>query len=727
MISDLSWPRALKAILAIQCAMWITIALDAIGFKIPIIRQFIGFIYLTFVPGILILRVLKIHQLGNIETILYTVGLSIAFLMFSGLFMNTVYPFFGISKPLTNLSFIITISIIVLVLCILSYVRDKDFSNPTIINFENLLSLPALFLLLIPFLSIFGTYLFNFYNINLVIMVLLAIVAMVCILIGLDIFIPKKLYSLAVFIVSISLLYHRTLISMHLWGPDIQIEYYFANLVKIDSFWNSGIPNNYNAMLSITMLGPIYSHMCNLSLIWVYKIIYPFLFSLVPLGLYRVFQKETDDKIAFLSSFFFMSVPVFFGEMIQLARQQIAEIFLVLLILLMVDKRIPKSKSSILFIIFGFSLTVSHYGLSYIYMFSLFLLYPILFFMENQSIQEIKDRLYSRFSNSRNNILEERNITLRFILLFTVFTLTWYRYASSSSIFYSFERISDKIASTLFILFLNPEAVQGLKLILLKMNTPIEEAAKILHLLSQFFIVVGILTSSHKEINFKFGKEYKAFALVNLAWCLAGIAIPNFASSLNATRVYQITLFFLAPFCIIGGIVTFNRIKKLFGKRLGEENVKCSLKLLSIFFAIFLLFNSGFIFKVAKENPRSISLDKTTDSLMFNDKEYDAAKWLSGKTTSNLIYADYFGFKLLNEFSLGRNRYFFLEMEKLPSGAYVYFRSINLNGSMIMRKSYDVRLSRGHLSVDFLNSTFYEYLITKKNLIYNNGGSNIYH
>ena len=115
-MNDWEIKKFLKVVLAIQLVMWGVIGLDAIGLKIPIIRQFIGFIYLTFVPGIVILRILKLHKLGNIETFLYTVGLSIATLMFTGLFMNSLYPIFGISRPISTIPLIITISVVVLIL-----------------------------------------------------------------------------------------------------------------------------------------------------------------------------------------------------------------------------------------------------------------------------------------------------------------------------------------------------------------------------------------------------------------------------------------------------------------------------------------------------------------------------------------------------------------------------------------------------------------------------------
>ena len=65
-MNDWEIKKFLSVILSIQLALWGVIGLDAMGIQIPIIRQLIGFIYLTFVPGILILRILKLHNLGNI-------------------------------------------------------------------------------------------------------------------------------------------------------------------------------------------------------------------------------------------------------------------------------------------------------------------------------------------------------------------------------------------------------------------------------------------------------------------------------------------------------------------------------------------------------------------------------------------------------------------------------------------------------------------------------------
>ena len=731
-INDWGIKNFFKVVLAVQLAVWGAIGLDATGLQIPILRQFIGFIYLTFIPGIIILRILKLHKLSNIETLLYTVGLSIATLMFTGLFMNTVYPLVGISGPISLVPLIITISMLVLALCILSYVRDKDFSDPSFIDIKNVLSPPALFLCLIPFLAILGTYLVNFYQNNIILIFLLVIIALIVILIGFDKFIPKNLYPLAVFLIAISLLYHKSLISMYLWGCDIHLEHYLCNLVMWNSCWDSTIPLTYNAMLSIVMLTPIYSIISNMGLTWVFKIIYPLLFSLVPLGLYRVFQKQTNDKIAFLSCFFFISQFTFYGEMLQLARQQIAELFLVLLILLMIDKNMNKITRSSLFIVFGISLAVSHYGLSYTYMFCLISAWLILVLMDSPAIEKFGDDFHSKFSrykreklvgNLKSSKIEDRTISSTFVLLFIAFTLTWYMYVSSSSTFNAIVGIGDHIASSIFTDFLNPEAAQGLDLILKKTVSPLHDVTKYLHLISQFFIFVGVLTLMLNRKGMKFEREYEAFYLANFMLCFAAIALPYFASSLNVSRLYQITLIFLAPICIIGGITVFKMMHKVVKASWTDKRVRNSLKVLSVFFVIIFLFNSGFVYEVAKDdNSTSISLNmnSTMDYPRFNDQEVLGAKWWYSVKGNDPVYADGNRCLLLGGFKWGQMRRLPRDANQIPEDSYIYFGTWN-----VVEERALVWYKIGTLSTrEYINSSD---IVDGRSRIYNNGGAQIYY
>ena len=707
---DFKITKFFALILSIQFVVWGAIGLDAIGFKIPILRQFIGFIYLTFVPGILLLSILRLHKLSNIETILYSVGLSLFTLMFIGFFMNMIYPIFGISEPISIMPLIITLSVIVLALCYVSYRRDKDFSIPSFIEVKDILSPPVLFLCMVPFLSILGTYLVNFHHNNILLMFLIILLALITLLIGFDKFIPKKLYPLTVFVIAISLLYHTSLISNYIWGWDINGEYYLANLVMENSLWDPTIPRTVNAMLSIVMLAPIFSNMCAMSLTWVFKIIYPLLFSLVPLGLYRVFQKQTDDKIAFLSCIFFMSVFVFFTEMLQLARQQIAELFLVLLILLMIDKNMNRMKRAGLLIIFSFSLAVSHYGLSYLFMFSLISVYSLFF-------------LNTRRKNQDNRI--KSTITCTFVLLCITFTIAWYMYVSSSSTFDTIIRIGDHITSSIFTEFLNPESAQGTKIMISEARSPMRAVTKYLHLITQFFIAIGILTLLVKRREMKFEEEYATFSYVNFAMCFFGIAVPYFASSLNTSRLYQITLIFLAPFCVVGGLVFFRMVKHVVKKSWMDQIVGSSLRILSVFFAVFLLFNSGLVFEFTSDPSSSISLNSTIDFPRFNEQEILAGHWLKDKKDARRdVYSDEYRSLLLLGV-LGEMHAFhgYKEIRTwMPNDIYIFLGHENVkNGKMILGTSKYKRES-----VFLQNLTFYNTLLNMSE-IYNNGDAEVYY
>jgi len=89
----------LTLIASLQASVWLLLALDAFGLHVPILQELFVLIYLLFVPGTILLRVFKLHNLNPIEGLLYAVGLSVTTVMLTGVFMNTVYSLF-IPRPL---------------------------------------------------------------------------------------------------------------------------------------------------------------------------------------------------------------------------------------------------------------------------------------------------------------------------------------------------------------------------------------------------------------------------------------------------------------------------------------------------------------------------------------------------------------------------------------------------------------------------------------------------
>jgi Predicted membrane protein len=87
---------------------------------IPVLRQVLGFVLLTFLPGLLLIQILKLTK-NRLEKLLFLIGLSICFLMFVPLAMNFAYPALGISRPISLPPLTITLSLILAALSFVSY------------------------------------------------------------------------------------------------------------------------------------------------------------------------------------------------------------------------------------------------------------------------------------------------------------------------------------------------------------------------------------------------------------------------------------------------------------------------------------------------------------------------------------------------------------------------------------------------------------------------------
>jgi uncharacterized membrane protein len=629
-MNDWEITKFLRAIFVIQVAVLGIIILDGLGWYIPILRQIIPVVYLLFVPGILILRVIRVHNIGSVEVFLYSVGLSITCIMFIGFFINLIYPLLRIFNPISLWPLIITFSIFVVVLSFLCYWRDKDYSNPDFIDSEDLLSPYVLFLFLIPFLAIFGTYLMNLYKNNILISVLFIIISLIVILFAYN-KISRKFYPLTIFIISISLLFQTSLISNYITGFDIQSEYYLTSLVIKNGFWNLTFNVDYNNMLSDTMLAPILSIISEIDLDWIFKIVYPLLFSLVPLGLYIVFKKQTSEKIAFLSSFFFMSFYVFYTEMLGLARQEIAEIFLVLLLLVMITRNLSNITRSFFLIIFGISLIVSHYGIAYIYMFSLLIVYLIILLNDHYNIKTRINFIsrYDKTAATYNEVSKNKILSFTFVLFFIIFTLSYYMYTSSEKSLIVFLNLLSIFVGSITTQFFNPASVQGLAIIQEPL-TPLHILFRYGDYLIEFFTIIGVFSIFLRD-RIKFRREYLAFILVFGLVQIGSVTLPFFSSALNTERLYQITLILLAPACVIGGLTSLDviyGILKSFKIQIKNFNDK-KIKILSIFFIIFLLFSSGFVFYWTNESSNYISFNSTPDTAIYNGMEVQSANWLT--------------------------------------------------------------------------------------------------
>lgn len=649
-------------VLFVQVLLLASIGLDLIGLQVPLARQIIGVIFLLLIPGNVIFRLLKPEKLDNIESLLYTVGLSIAFLMFTGFIINQLYPIIGIKKPVSIIPLLATIYLIVSILSVICYYKTKTYYSYTFISTKELFSPITLFLFLIPLLAIYSTYFVNTYHNNTLTIIFIALISVIVLLYGFFNIIPESLYPFAIFSISLSLLFHNILISDYLWGCDIQSEYFLSNTVINNSHWSPLIGENINSMLSIVMFAPIITNVCDINLIWVFKILFPLLFSLLPVGLYKIYKEITSEKIAFVSCLFFVSGFMFYTEMLAVARQQLSELFFVLLILVTLNKSIKRIKRVFLSVLFAFSISISHYGFTYIFLLFIllsFLIHKFILFIETNNLDF---KLYSKYNlnqMSRDQICPEKiakvNLfNVNFIILIFVFTLAWYIYTSFSSPFNTFANIVISILDMVLNEFSETIGnTQGVEIITASTISSMREVTKYLHLISIFFISLGVLKLAIGRRKLNFNSTYASFSYSYYIICFMGIVIPLFASQLNTSRLYQISLLILAPFFSIGGISLFNVLTHRKTNILWTDiSIKQAMKLLSVFLSVYFLFNSGLVYEIGNEESSSVSLNSTHYIFIYDEADIYAATWItSNGNVAKTILADIGGANLLRGFS----------------------------------------------------------------------------
>lgn len=636
--------KFLIAIITINVATLGLIGLQIMGFELPILRQIFCFIYLTFLPGIIILRILNIRNLDFSEVILYSVGLSISSLMFVGGIINFISPSIGINNPL-SIYISIPISILMfLSLFIIAFIEKNRKPIVDMNNQTNSFSLSKPLILSICLLLLFSVLVAKQISTNIIINIVLFFIATIPFLAYFNIIKPDR-YEIVIFLVSIALLIHTTFSSMYIWGQDINNEYFVANLALKNSIWDPSIKINVNSLLSLVILGPIYSRIMNLDLTWAFKIAYMIVYSLVPVGLFRLYPSGVDKLISFLSCFFFVAFEFFYFDTPTGMRMQIVELFMVLSLLLIIDRKLEVVKKKILLVIFLLSIIVSHYGTSYLYMLIFVIVYILL------KINPLKLDVVNK----------KQYINSNWLALFIISSITWFINASSSSSFIDVVDIFKQMSSSLFTDLLDRKSSQGLDIALGAGDYGIMPTLeRYVQFFCIFLILIGLVFLIYPKTRkkYNFNAFYLYLIIINVSMDIAGVIIPHFSEQLSAYRVYHLTLIVIAPLLIIG-LIELNSFIFARLNRKDNQNHSSNMPIyIPLILMMFLLINSCWLYQITGDTPHSIrsialmrdKVDMGKDIISKNafylgyylDQDVQSIEWFSKiRSYSPEIYCDY--------------------------------------------------------------------------------------
>jgi uncharacterized membrane protein len=716
-----------KVLIVIPIMTFLAIITILLG--VPILREIIVFIFLSFIPGFTILGLFKLKEISFLENILFSAALSIALVMFMGLLVNELYLVLGFSQALSTVPLTVAMSAFTLTAFFIAYRRDLSETSKLKTSFEGKLKnvLPlSIILFLLPLLSAIGVL---YYNI-LLILLSEAVIAALCVMSVVSRrLIPEDLFPFLIFSISIALLCQVLLISKYIWGWDINTEYYVFRLTQINGHWgplNANINNlttlTYNSMLSITLLPAVYSALMHAPSGITFQTLYPFIFSLVPLTMYRICEKEFGKLIGLLSALFFVFTYSAFYGVTGINRQIVGDLFFILSILLLISKTIPVRKRRLLLIIFGAALAVSHYSLAFIYLALIALVFII-------------SRAKPRFDDSLNAVT---------VLLLFLITFSWYSIGPSSPLISlantikgTFEELSAPApagAITASTSFATP-----------KVFTVASWINLLLSVIANLLLIIGILSIIVRALLRPKGKgifgEYIVMTVMAAIILAASVAVPRVASILNFDRVYGITLLILSPCFVLGGqaVLTtmrkaWTKIKRALKRQIASKskNVDLALLLIAIIIGGYFLSQVGFVNRVTggavhtyntyfdlmiKSNNSQVKI--TLYDAYIPEQDVFSASWLSShKVETAEVFADYIseGHALVSYGLIPNELLLPITNTTIPpQGSFIYLGSLNIVDGVIITSSGS------------FNTSEISFLLDQNNLVYSNGNSQIWY
>jgi uncharacterized membrane protein len=686
----------------------VLIAMDlVILLNIPFLRQIIGFLFLTILPGLLTLQILKLNKMDLTEKFVLSVGLSISFLMFFGLLINNLSLSIGYGTPLSTIPLLISFDIALVVLVIIGCKINKEqkFSLPNLnltTSEKAFLVIPALF----PALSIFGMHIMNTTDNNIVLMFLLflipAYVVFVCFF---NYKFPKRLYPVVIFLISISLLLLMALRSNHLIGMDTHFEYYYFRTTLNNLHWSIFGHSTLDACLAISLLPTIYKSILNISPEFLFKILYSLLFSIAPLAIYVLSKRYIGELYGFLTSCFFMSLHNFLRTPLH-ARTNTAILFFALAVMILFSDKIDPLKKRMLFIVFMASCMVSHYSTTYIFF----------FIMLGTFIGvEMLSKKYAL----------KKVVSLTIVFLFFAMIFFWYSQVTEAAFNSGVRFIEDTFTN--LNKFFEEELRSGCTQSVLgkdigEKGIP-HKIEFVLTWLTFAFIGIGIITlirrykeMSFSELNFKktdflkdkFEVGYFVAALVCSGLLVTVIALPYISTGYGMDRVHLLGIVILSMFFVIGGITLSRRLKV-------RAYLVILLVLIPYFFCV-----TGVSYQMFGV-PRAITLNsegKQYDIYYIHDQESFAGGWLEKymNPDNRKIYTDIWGVMKVED-RVNRDTTKFdgsSLVEHKDINGYIYLRRRNIIDGILLNES------------NMCNITEYSDIFAVKSRIYGNGGSEVW-
>ncbi|HSE61327.1 MAG TPA: DUF2206 domain-containing protein [Candidatus Saccharimonadales bacterium] len=422
-----------RTVFILLITLWWTLfaLLSVLQFDAFFILPIVGFGALLLCFGLPTYAALKLPKQPPIMAGAGMVGLGVLELIVIPLFFNTVLPLFGIARPLDPGPLLMELSAGFVLVASIAWYRLRH--TVYTIRLPRFSWLDALFLglpLLFICMSIMGATLLNNGGTG---WITLAMLFGIAGYLGALLLLRHRLSNATIaagfFMISIALLFMTSLRGWLTTGHDIQREYRMFELAQNAGLWDiASYRDPYNACLSITILPTVFANVLHINEPYVFKVLFQVLFATVPVIIYYFMRRYVGKGMAILAVMYFISFPTFFSDMPMLNRQEIAFLFLALMLYFVLDKTIGLWKRRSLFLLFGLGLVLSHYSTTYsfvVIMGALVVMRPIFSFIASRWRKKKFFLQSGVVALTRQGKKPDISISLVTVILLVAMVFTW--------------------------------------------------------------------------------------------------------------------------------------------------------------------------------------------------------------------------------------------------------------------------------------------------------------
>lgn len=756
--------------------LWVTgvlfgllIAFNLLELSTGLVQMILSSLFILVVPGYLLLRALRI-SLHGISAAIFAFTTSVGLLLMTSLVANLAISLFMREPHFSTQLFVGSFDALYLALLAFAFIRTPHI-HITKPNWKIWLRrlLAAAILVILPLFGAFATAYLNHSGNNIMSMIVLGICGTLAIC---TLFLLKKLSSpiVALILYSIAL----TVIIMgagrgaFLSGTDVSKEYYLFSLTQQVGHWSPSLYHDaYNACLSINLLPIMLQAITKLSDQSIFRVLIPSLYALLPVGVYALLRGRynSNQKIAFTGSIFFIAQQVFVNWAAVPIRQMICLLFFNALLLAIFSKRsLPRAGRAILVLLFGISMILSHYSTTYMalgLLITAWLINRLLYFVDvrikHQKVNFEAPILgapllvvlvaaawiwYTPITHTSNNITHLAKNAIAQIREGNLNIFASDAHSEQSSFFDQFNldakpRTTDQIWSGYLQsthdkyngIAILPLVEQKQAIMPIHQATPIVDfnvpeklgkavifSNQMLSKLSHAFIGIGLLLGVWLLwLRRRGGHEFAVYGTAAATMLVLVAVVPYASITYDLGRTSQQMLPLLVIPTITGGVTVLRVISR---QRFSQQT---AITLLGVGFGIMFLFATGWITQLTGGVPANKLLNNSGTQYKAATKtgELVAANWLSGNyDKTSRVYAGYYARNRLWAGGIDRpNFYNDLLPWTIDKYAYVYQDSDEIKTGF---------------TTTYYNGSFVNYqyptslLSAKKNLIYSNGQTNIY-